>query len=161
MGYEVHTRKFEDLDCLDFETKFILQTTGIPFDKGINIPKISYRSKDYWPIQTSFSFQNKFIIGNWPLSVGYFNPYRAHPNQGTLDYEIYQNVYVGMDQWFLLPEKYKEAIRSCRDPWAVVQKTIDGYEAYKIKVLREADLLYDQETSMANLEWMANNLKSF
>lgn len=161
LGYEVYTRKFEDLNCLDSETKFILKTSDIAFDKNITIPKISYRSNDCWPIQTSFSFQNKFIIGGWPLTVGYFNPFRAHPNQGTLDYEIYKNVYVGMDQWFLLPQKYKEAIKSCTDPWGVVEKTIKDYESYKLKVQSNSNFVYSNEVNGINLEWLRKMFKSF
>lgn len=151
IGYNVHKRRFEDLCDMDCEIKNILRLSDIDISSNLIIPKVEYKSMDNWPIQTSFAFHNKFIIGGRPLSVGFFSPYRRHPNQGTLTYKIHENVYVGMDQWFLIPEKYKEAIMSCTDPWGVVVNTREKYRLYESAVLNSVNEFYYAEVASQSM----------
>lgn len=148
LGYKVFRREFENLNYLDFEIKYILKSSDIEFPENLAIPKIEYKSKDNWPVQTAFAFHNNFIINGKPLSVGFFSPFRRHPNQGTLTHRIHDGVYVGLDQWFLIPEKYKEAIISCNDPWEVVNKTKENFIIYEAAVMESANQLYKSEVTV-------------
>lgn len=139
-AFKVIRKNFNNLIDLDSEIKNLLNECDINFSKEISIPKIEYNKNDHWPIQTSFAFHNRFIIDGQQLNVGYFDPHRHYPNQGTLTFEISKNIYVAPDQWFLLPERYKEVIFCMNDPWRVIEKTKENYILYKNKVLNSLEI---------------------
>jgi hypothetical protein len=149
-GFEVHLRPYELL-CADFEGELhkILEISNIDFERS-SVRQISYPRSDNWPLQVSFAFRNKFMIDDFSLNVGYFDPPREFPNQGTLTLEISENIFVAPDQWFLLPRSYKKRILKLIDPWQVIKRTTEGYKAFERNIqdmIHHEMKQYDEERS--------------
>lgn len=133
-GYTVHLRQYERLNNdIEGEIYAILEQCKISFSKN-NVKQISYPRGDQWAPQVSYAFRNRFIIDGLPLNVGYFNPTRNFPNQGTLTLEIQKNIFVAPDQWFRIPRPYKKRIQEMNDPWQIIKKTKEGYEEFEKKL---------------------------
>lgn len=152
-GHPVHLRPYHRLSTdLQGEIEFLLRTAGIAF-APFKISQVNYPRADNWAIQVSFAFRNKFSIDGLPLTVGYFNPVRKFPNQGTLTLEIAENTFVAPDQWFRIPRTYKKRIQSSRDPWQVIPATRKNYADFeaRINTLVEARLAKEDESRMLEI----------
>lgn len=150
-GYPVHLRPFHRLQSdLQGEIEFILKASGIDFAKT-RIEQIDYPRGDNWAAQVSFAFRNRFVIDGLPLTVGYFNPARPFPNQGTLTLEIGENIFVAPDQWFRIPRAYKKRIQTGQDPWRVILATRENYAAFeqRVNALVKDKLAAEDESQMA------------
>lgn len=133
-GYTVNLRPYHRLQSdLQGEIEFILRTSGIAFSTT-QIEQLDYPRGDNWASQVSFAFRNKYDIDGLPLTVGYFNPARPFPNQGTLTLEIRENIFVAPDQWFRIPHAYKRRIQASKDPWRVIDGTRENYAAFEERV---------------------------
>ncbi|WP_447591931.1 hypothetical protein [Aquipseudomonas campi] len=152
-GHPVHMRPYHRLSTdLQGEIEAVLRASGIGFGKP-TISQVEYPRGDNWAVQVSFAFRNKFSIDGLPLTVGYFNPIRAFPNQGTLTLEIQKNIFVAPDQWFRIPRAYKRKIQTSLDPWQVIPITRENYASFeqRINTLVALKLVEENESLMPQI----------
>jgi hypothetical protein len=109
----------------------------------------------------SFAFRNKFVIDGLPLTVGYFNPARPFPNQGTLTLEIRENIFVAPDQWFRIPHAYKRRIQASKDPWRVIPATRECYVAFEQRVNALVKDKLAEENASLMLQTAQHRLKEY
>ena len=160
-GYAVHLRPFQRLQSdLQGEIEFVLRASGISFVKTC-IDQIDYPRVDNWATQVSFAFRNKFVIDGLPLTVGYFNPARPFPNQGTLTLEIQENIFVAPDQWFRIPHAYKRRIQASKDPWRIIPATRECYVAFEQRVNALVKDKLTEENASLMLQTAQHRLKVY